>query len=77
LGKWPDGDGERHPARCREGLWGEGGTFSGEGRSALLPIRSRGQLPLDELVNQPRDQALVRNALLGRFPLDTGQIVIG
>jgi hypothetical protein len=69
LGKWPDGDGQRHPARFREGL-------SGEGRSALLPIRSRGQLPLDELVNQPRDQALVRNALLGRFPLDTGQIVI-
>jgi hypothetical protein len=21
LGKWPDGDGERHPARFREGLW--------------------------------------------------------
>jgi hypothetical protein len=69
LGQCPDGGGSRHTARFREGLLGEG-------RSVLLPIRSRGQLPLDKLVNQPRDQALVRNALLGRFPLDTGQIVI-
>jgi hypothetical protein len=57
------------PLAAARGFWGAG-------RSALLPIRSPGQLPLDELVNQPRDQALVRNALLGRFPLDTGQIVI-
>lgn len=42
-----------------------------------LTFRSDGDLPLDELVNQARDQALIRDTLLGRLPLDAGEVMIG
>jgi len=41
-----------------------------------LPFRTDGDLPLDELVNQARDQALIRDTLLGRLPLDASEVVI-
>jgi len=41
-----------------------------------LSIRADRDLPFDELVNQPRNQALIRDALFGRLPLDAGEVVI-
>ena len=63
-GEWPDGDGSRHPARCREGLLGQGGMFPspyGRGRTAVDAIIYRSFVRLLPILTVPRMSPCMRS----------------